>query len=220
VSNTDPFLSQGEARFHEVALAQLVSDLVCVRGCVGCGDPGADICSVCRGRLRRAPVGRIPPGVDRVVAPWVYEGPARSLVLRLKLGASRSAARPLMAAMQRAIVRAGGSSGVITWVPGKPVDIRRRGFDHGEVLARGLAARLGLPSRALLNRRRIPLDQSGLSASQRRANLTGAFRAPSSPSEVVLVDDLITTGATAEACAQALRAGGAEIVHLVVACRA
>ncbi|MGH2818566.1 MAG: ComF family protein [Actinomycetota bacterium] len=203
-----------------MAFAQVVSDLVCVRVCVGCGDPRGDICPACAARLKPAASGRIPPGVDRVVVPWAYEGAGRSLVLRLKLGAARSAGRPLVAAMRRAAVRAGGLSGIVTWVPGKPADTRRRGFDHAELLARGVSSGLGLPCRGLLDRRRIPLDQAALSASERRANLAGVFRAPSSPPEVVLVDDLITTGATAGACAQALRAGGAEIVDLLSACRA
>jgi ComF family protein len=221
VCNTDLFLSQGKARFRvAVALAQLFSDLVCVRGCVGCGELGGDICQACSARLKPSTSCRTPSGVDRIVAPWAYEEAARSLVLRLKLGAARSAARPLAAGMRRAAVRAGGVTGTVTWVPGKPADMRRRGFDHAELLATELSAGLGLPCRRLLDRRRIPLDQAALSASERRANLAGAFRAVFSPPEVVLVDDVVTTGATAEACARALRAGGARIVHLLAACSA
>jgi predicted amidophosphoribosyltransferase len=221
VCNTDPFLSQGMARFRDaMTLAQLVADLVCVRGCVRCGDPGGDICHVCAASLRPAASGRIPGGIDRAVVPWAYEGAGRALVLRLKLGAVRSAAYPLVAGMRRAAVTAGGLSGIATWVPGKPADTRRRGFDHAELLARGVSAGLGLPCRGLLDRRRIPLDQAALGAADRRANLAGVFRASSSPPRVVLVDDLITTGATAEACARALWAGGAESVDLLVACRA
>jgi predicted amidophosphoribosyltransferase len=98
--------------------------------------------------------------------------------------------------------------------------MRRRGFDHAELLAAELSAGLGLPCRRLLDRRGIPLDQAALSASERRANLAGAFQADLSPREVVLVDDVVTTGATAEACARALRAAGARTVHLLVACSA
>lgn len=203
-----------------MAFAQLFSDLVCVRGCVGCGDTGEDICRPCWARLNPSTRCRTPSGVDRVVVPWAYVGAGRSLVLRLKLGAARSAAQPLAAGMLRAAVGAGGLSGTVTWVPGKPADMRRRGFDHAEVLAVGISAGLGLPRRRLLDRRRIPLDQTVLTASERRANLAGAFRAEFSPPEVVLVDDLLTTGATAEACARALRAAGARTVHLLVACSA
>jgi predicted amidophosphoribosyltransferase len=154
------------------------------------------------------------------VAACAYEGAGRALVLRLKVGAVRSAAQPLVGAMRRAAVTAGGVTGTVTWVPGKPADMRRRGFDHAELLATELSTGLGLPCRRLLDRRRIPLDQAALSASERSANLAGAFRADFSPREVVLVDDVVTTGATAEACARALRAGGARTVHLLVACSA
>ena len=141
-------------------------------------------------------------------------------MLRLKVGAVRSASQPLVGAMRRAAVAAGGMTGTVTWVPGKPADMRRRGFDHAELLATELSTGLGLPCRGLLDRRRIPLDQAALSASERRANLAGAFQADLSPREVVLVDDVMTTGATAEACARALRAAGARTVHLLVACSA
>jgi predicted amidophosphoribosyltransferase len=122
--------------------------------------------------------------------------------------------------MRRAAVEAGGLSGTVTWVPGKPPDMRRRGYDHAELLAEGVSTGLGLPRRRLLVRRRIPLDQTSLGASARRANLAGAFQAASSVARVVLVDDLLTTGATAGACAHALRAAGAKRVDLLVACRA
>jgi ComF family protein len=221
VCSTDLFLSQGKARFRvAVTLAQLFSELVCVRGCVGCGEQGGDICPACSARLRISSCGPRPRGIDRVVAACAYEGAGRALVLRLKVGAAKSAAQPLVGAMRRAAVKAGGLRGTVTWVPGKPGDMRRRGFDHAELLATQLSADIGLPCRRLLDRRRIPLDQAALSASERRANLAGAFRADFSPPEVVLVDDVVTTGATAEACARALRAGGARAVHLVVACSA
>jgi len=155
-----------------------------------------------------------------VIASYVYEGAARSLVLRLKVGAVRSAARPLVTAMRRAAVEAGGVSGTVTWVPGKAPDMRRRGYDHAELLAAGVSAGLGLPRQRLLVRRRIPLDQATLGASERRQNLAGVFQAAFSPPRVVLVDDLLTTGATAQACAHALEAAGAQWVDLLVACRA
>jgi ComF family protein len=221
VCNTDLFLSQGKARFRAVmTLAQQLSDLVCPRHCAGCGRYGGDICASCSARLKIPSCERRPRGIDRVVAAYAYEGAGRALVLRLKVGAVRSAARPLAAGMRRAAVKAGGVTGTVTWVPGKPADMRRRGFDHAELLATELSVGLGLRCRRLLERRRIPLDQAALSASARRANLAGAFRAAFSPPEVVLVDDVVTTGATAEACARALRAGGARAVHLLVACSA
>ncbi|MGH2820050.1 MAG: ComF family protein, partial [Actinomycetota bacterium] len=96
----------------------------------------------------------------------------------------------------------------------------RRGYDHAEVLARAASARLGMPCMRLLARRRDPPDQTSLGAAQRRRNLSGAFVAFACPSPVVLADDLVTTGATASACAAALLAAGVPAVEVLVPCRA
>jgi predicted amidophosphoribosyltransferase len=156
--------------------------------------------------------------VERVVAALDYRDPARALVLALKLRARRAAAEPLVDELARAVARTGLAGEVVTWVPGRTRDVRKRGFDHAEVIARGLAARLGLPVVSLLARSRPRPDQSGLTAAQRWTNLEDAFRARPCSAPTVLVDDLITTGATAGACARALIAAGAPRVELVAAC--
>jgi predicted amidophosphoribosyltransferase len=153
------------------------------------------------------------------VAAWAYEGVARELVLALKLRADRAAAEPLVEAMCRATRRWGLAGSAVTWVPGRERDTRERGFDHAEVLARGVARRLGLGAGRLLARTGSRPDQTGLSAAARRSNLVGAFVARTGPPAVVLVDDVVTTGATASACALALRAAGAEHVEVLVPCR-
>ena len=188
--------------------------------CLSCRAPDSMLCPGCAARQaspREDPVA----GVDRVLVPWAYEGAARALILALKLQARRPAAEPLVEAMWGEVGSRGLCADVITWVPGRPADIRRRGFDHAEVLARGLAAGTGLPARPLLARARVVRDQAGLGASERRANLVGAFVPVGSvPSDVVLVDDVITSGATGRSCASALRRGGAGVVEMVAAARA
>jgi predicted amidophosphoribosyltransferase len=141
-------------------------------------------------------------------------------VLGLKLDARRPFAEPLVAAMVDEVRRRGLDAGVVTWVPGRRRDIRRRGFDHAEVLARGLARRLGLGARSTLRRVDARPDQTTLSGAARRRNLRGAFAARPCPQTVALVDDLVTTGATASACAAALRRAGAPSVEVIAACRA
>jgi predicted amidophosphoribosyltransferase len=141
------------------------------------------------------------------------------MILALKVRGVRTAAEPLVRGMIAAIRRHGSRGQVLSWVPGQPRDIKTRGFDHAEVLARGVGRGLGIPVRALLQRQATALDQARLSAEDRAANVKGAFRARQVPRRVLLVDDLITTGATAGACAGALQAAGAHGVELVVACR-
>jgi predicted amidophosphoribosyltransferase len=163
----------------------------------------------------------LPKGVRAVAAPWAYEGPARALILTLKVRGLQAAAAPVLEGMIAASRRVGFTGSAVTWVPGHRADIRRRGFDHAEILARGVARQLGLRALPLLQRRRETVDQTSLSARGRALNVRGAFEAARRPSEVViLVDDLITTGATAGACAQVLRAAGARAVEVLVACRA
>ncbi|MFN2524918.1 MAG: hypothetical protein ABR505_01425 [Actinomycetota bacterium] len=145
---------------------------------------------------------------------------ARRLVLDLKVRGLQSAAEPLVAATHAFALARGLHGGVVTWVPGRRRDIRRRGFDHAEVLARGLARRLGLPAWPYLMRRAETPDQTSLGAADRRRSAAQAFSARRCAGAVVVVDDLVTTGATASACAAALRSAGARRIELVAACRA
>jgi predicted amidophosphoribosyltransferase len=116
--------------------------------------------------------------------------------------------------------RDGISGDVVTWVPGNVAEARRRGYDHGEVLARLVAARLGMTATPLLAPAQGKADQTGLTGAQRRENPKGAFVARPVHGRVVLVDDVMTTGATICACAGALLAAGAGAVEGLVGCRA
>ena len=185
--------------------------------CGGCGIRSEALCSSCRDKVAGA-ISRPPPApVSRLLVPWRYDGPVRGLVLDLKLRGARSAAGPLVEAMAALVHEQGLLGSALTWVPARPADIRRRGYDHATVLAQGLSTALGLPAVPLLRKTGRVVDQAGLGAAQRRKNLAGAFSSASTTASVVLVDDVITTGATVAACAKALRGAGAERVEAVVA---
>lgn len=158
--------------------------------------------------------------VDRILCRWDYDGLARRLILDLKLRGLAGAAEPLIEGVVDLALRKGIRAEAVTWVPGRRRDERRRGFDHAHLLARGAAKRLGLPCVALLTRSRSNRDQAGLSRNERDANLDGAFAARPWHGPVVLVDDLITTGATARACARAMRAARVTGVEVLAPCRA
>lgn len=178
------------------------------------------MCTPCRARLARPLQDARVSGVTRVLAPWDYAGAARSLVLALKLRGRRSAAVPMADAMCGEALACGLESSAITWIPGRAGDKRARGFDHAEVLAGEVGARLGLPVIRLLRRTgRKRADQSALSKKDRRKNLEGAFVAVECPAGVLIVDDLVTTGATAGAGSAALGSAGAHTVEVLVACR-
>jgi ComF family protein len=100
----------------------------------------------------------------------------------------------------------------------------RRGFNQAELLSRALSRQTGLPVRCLVRRKRFTAAQAGLTNAGRRANVTGAFRVPRPESvkglRLLLIDDVFTTGATAGACARALKRAGASRVAVLALARA
>lgn len=172
------------------------------------------------GRCRR---GRTPFRTGASIGP--YEGPLRALVHELKYrGRRRVAARLAEALLASPAAQAVLTPGAaLVPVPLHPRRLRERGFNQSALLAQALAARTGLPvlDGALVRRRDTPA-QTGLSARARRENVAGAFvvrrRARVADHVVVLVDDVLTTGATLRACARALaEAGAADVRALTVA---
>ena len=156
--------------------------------------------------------------MDRVTTAFEYDGVARSLVLELKLRGRREAARLLASAICERMWESGCDAGTIVWVPGRRRDIRRRGFDHAHLIAVHVSRRVGIPCVPLLRRRLEPRDQTGLTGSERRRNLTGAFMAARAEGVVAVVDDVVTTGATLAEAARTLRRSGATGVHGLVSC--
>lgn len=151
-----------------------------------------------------------------------YRGTARALVHLLKYEQVRTAA-PWIAAALAAVPLP--DVDVIVPVPLGPGRRRRRGFNQSEAIARALARRrrLRLAPAAALARRRETAPQSGLDAEARRRNVEGAFRARGKEvagRRILLVDDVLTTGATAGACATALKRAGAAAVHVLTYARA
>jgi competence protein ComFC len=210
-------------------------DLLFPVRCAACGAGDWPLCSPCAatvplitpplcercGRPSEAPLSRCadcpPPTIDIARAPFLYDGPMARTVRALKFGGWRALAQPLAAAMTRA---GGLEADCVTWVPLSRKRRAARGYDQAEVLARELARHLGLPVVPCLRRIRETSSQASRSGRDRRRALRGAFRAVSPvPLSVLLVDDVLTTGATAASCAVALRSAGASRVALVTAAR-
>lgn len=189
--------------------------------CTTCGDSlgswrTASVAVSCCPRCRR---GRL--ALDRACAMGAYEGSLRAIVHAFKFDGLRSLATPLATLM-----RARGAeilAGADAVVP-VPLHVFRR-WSRGFNQAADLAVRLGPPMVAALGRRRATAPQSGLPASQRHRNVRRAFVLTArarrlSGRTVVIVDDVCTTGATLEACARALKAGGCREVRALTAARA
>ena len=110
----------------------------------------------------------------------------------------------------------------VTWVPLAPRRRAERGFDQARVLARALARELDLPAAAFVRRTKATAPQARRTRDQRLEAMKDAFACIPQrpvPARVLLVDDVLTTGATASACAAALLEGGAREIHLLTACR-
>jgi predicted amidophosphoribosyltransferase len=179
--------------------------------CVACGAAAPwrlALCGRCAAALRDgAPLtGPPPPQLDAVWSAAANEGVAREVVAALKFRNLLPVAA-LIADRLRPGLSAGAGAAIVP-VPPAPARLRGRGFDPAGEIARGLARESGVPLRACL-RRESGARQVGRTRAERLAR-PPRFRAVARPPRrAILVDDVLTTGATLSACARALREAGA-----------
>lgn len=210
---------------------QALLDLALPQTCAGCRTPGRLWCPTCAGELDRwaaAPVGNAaprpaPPGFPCSTTAAPYDGVVRAALLAHKEQGARVLSAPLGALLAAAVFRLPDGAGrplLLIPVPSSRGAVRQRGYDHAWRLALAAARSLsasGAPAsaaRCLAPARQVA-DQAGLGSAQRAANLAGALqvsergrRCVAAGALVILVDDVVTTGASLTEAARALAAAG------------
>ncbi len=166
-------------------------------------------CAGCWSAALDAPVDSVVP------AAVAFVGAGRRLVLGLKYANGRTLARPLAARMAPLV--AGDRVDLVTWAPTSSGRVRRRGYDQAELIARALADELGVPCRRMLRRLGRSGPQTGRSRDQRLGGPRFVARRRFDAPSVVLVDDVVTTGATLAAAERALLRAGCALVRPVAA---
>jgi ComF family protein len=187
--------------------------------CRRCAEPlpeDSRDCARCAGK---------PPAWDSVHCLFIYQPPVDDMITGLKFGHELVFARALGTLLAHSL-KASGPVLPDCIVP-IPLHLKRhlsRGFNQSREIARHVAPRLGLRVESrLLRRDRATAEQSGLDAADRARNLAQAFsvdRRRAMPRRIALLDDVLTTGSTADAAARALKAGGCRDVQLWVCARA
>jgi ComF family protein len=205
-------------------------DLVFPPRCAGCGAFGSFLCEECLAATPRAgpprcPVcwmppqaglcqrcNETPPAFEAARCPFVYGGAAREAVHALKYDGVSALAETMAAHMAACLNAWSPPVEALVPVPLAGGRRRRRGYNQSELLARALSRRLGLPVVLALERRKAgPAQARAADETARRANVAEAFavrpgREVDGP--LLLVDDVMTSGATLDACARTLRHGG------------
>jgi len=208
---------EAEATF--CALCTLATEPVPLPGCRRCSEPieQAGACPRCL---------RAPPPFRSAHAAFVHTGPLARAIHRFKYEGHSELALPLARALATASsgwLASLGRHATLVPIPLHRGRLLRRGYDQAALLTRGLARTTGLPLwPSLLRRVRATRRQVGLTEAERTENLHGAFatRGPMPRGPVILVDDVVTTGATARAASAALREAGARWVYVLTLARA
>ncbi len=215
------------------AAARRALDAAFPASCPGCGREGAPICPVCLpaldARLAQPPGGPIglPAAlpIPLLQLEWCapFAGVVRHALHALKYKGERRVAEPLGHAVARRWARSGVGGDLVVPVPVHAARARQRGYDQAALIARVAARDLGLPHAQILERRRETIAQFDLDRRERATNVRGAFGLARHQTLegrwILLVDDVMTTGATLTACALVLVDAGALGVSAITVAR-
>lgn len=182
--------------------------------CLICGvplDDEADYCIRCQNQKREYEYNR---------SPLVYDGKSKELILAMKFGGKKYIAKTLGAMMSDEYIKRGMQAEIAVFVPMTHDEGKKRGFNQSELLAREVADRLKLPLLPALVKTRDTSAQKQLKIDERESNLKDVFACVFKEvknRKILLIDDVFTTGATANACTDTLLKAGAKEVYVLTA---
>jgi len=210
--------------FEPSRVLHALFDLLCPRECTACGEAPAEdapFCLACGLPIAPAP-GEL-AGVPIVVA-GTYAPPLARAIARMKFEGRPDFVAPLATLLAPSARRLGlGPNDAWVPVPLHRSRLAERGYNQAALLARALAHATGAAfAPRVLERLRATDQQARLTREERLVNVEGSFRArrPWTRGRVVLVDDVLTTGATAKGCIDALKSRGSEVIAVVALARA
>jgi len=209
-----------------------IIDILLPKFCIGCGREGEYICKDCEIFL-----SEVPP-LPEIISVWEYEGIIEKAIYKIKYGGCYDIINELADKAFEKIELNLPKNTVITYVPMWPKGERRRGFNQAELIARKLGRLLNLTDQPLLEKVKDNRSQVGLKPKEREENVRGVFQInyqfprPTSPKDeafggqaisnfqnVLLVDDVYTTGATAKECVKVLRKVGVKNIWVFTLAR-
>ena len=224
--------------YYNMSIFDTTIGLIAPHYCVECSGPGAVLCKECAFSTTQLPsicyvcakatkvytpcsVHNSPRAPKHIYVALCYEGVAKKLMHVYKFDCKRAAAKDIAFVMDLWLPYIDSIS-TLTWVPTLPRHVRQRGFDHAKLLAKEFGKLRNIKPVATLDRI-TTTSQIGANRAQRKAQLKNAFdirgAAKINSKNIVLIDDVVTTGATIEACTKALYAAGAASVSVVAFAR-
>lgn len=210
-------------------ILRIISDLLFPPKCILCGKvlekEESDLCHGCRAEIFDCPKPkRVIPFIESWLSLWYYEGNVRHSLLRYKFYGQRSYAAVYGRLLAMKLLRdLPDTFDILTYTPISTLRRFSRGYDQVELIAKSIAAELGVEVVPTLKKIRHNPPQSGITgAAHRRANVLGVYRAVNperfAGKRVLLLDDIITTGSTVSECARVLLTAGAkEVICAAVA---
>ena len=184
------------------------------------------LCSMCEKRLpfTRSAAAQELPHIKKCVSPLFYVDDVRSSILRYKFKGTTGYCKVYAELLAKCIDENKIFCDIITWVPLSRKKLRRRGYNQTELIAKELSKLTGMPCLCLIEKFKDNSAQSGINdAGARRKNVSGVYRLSAEASgqggRVLVIDDVVTTGATLSECARTLKKGNFSEIYAATVAR-